>query len=555
MDAEFSDRYACLSYVWGGAKTLKTEKESLNSLKEENSLEARRDEIPRTIRDTIDLVHQLGIPYLWVDSLCIVQDDAESKHNQIEAMAGVYANAYVTIIAGNGWDADHGLRGIQGVTLPRQLSPFSKSDFRENLQQYSSIWYSRGWTFQELLFSPRKIMFQYQLATWQCNQSAWHETSLSKISLPLIDAYFKPKISPWQGEIEVSAFPDIQQYIKLVREYSRRKLTYSDDALPAISSLLSVMSSSFDGGFISGLPEMFFDEALLWQPMESMQRRSSSPGANNPPSWSWAGWEGDLMGPPWEEHYNHLAFKQPRFRGWRARRDVELPVIPIVQWYWGNHLDENVPVSPSGGRYVEHFTRHATNIPTGWRRYATYYKYNNDPRFLATYPLPIPEGQSSRVISARYLFCRTTRAYLRSALEKKILIKLDLGNYYSTMLEDKDCNIVGSLNLNLSPAHSLSERSGIQFELVAISAGTTLSKNALDVLPTGGREASYALGWGHNTSNFKVGEDMLTGLVERFYYVLWIQWENGIAYRRGLGRVLKDAWEREVVDEIDLVLG
>jgi hypothetical protein len=117
-------RYAYLSYVWGGVKTLKTGRSTFGSLMEKNSLEARWDEITRTIRDTIHLVKQLCIPYLWVDALCIVQDDIVSKHDQIQAMAGIYANAYVTIIAGNGWDADHGLRGIQGVTEPRHLSRF-----------------------------------------------------------------------------------------------------------------------------------------------------------------------------------------------------------------------------------------------------------------------------------------------------------------------------------------------------------------------------------------------------------------------------------------------
>jgi hypothetical protein len=89
--------------------------------------------------------------------------------SKIQAMAGIYANTYVTVIAGNVWDADHALHSIQRVTAPRQLSTFSKDDFRENLQPYSSIWYSRGWTFQETVFSPRKIMFQYQLAIWECN--------------------------------------------------------------------------------------------------------------------------------------------------------------------------------------------------------------------------------------------------------------------------------------------------------------------------------------------------------------------------------------------------
>jgi len=113
----------------------------------DNSLTAQWDEIPKTIKHAIGLVDQLGLRYIWVNSLCILQDDEESKHDQIQAMAGIYANAYVTIIAGNGWDANHGLHGVQGVTEPRQLSSFLKHDFRENLQPYSSIWYTRGWTF------------------------------------------------------------------------------------------------------------------------------------------------------------------------------------------------------------------------------------------------------------------------------------------------------------------------------------------------------------------------------------------------------------------------
>jgi hypothetical protein len=147
---EPSFRYACLSYVWGGSTTLKTVKDNLESLLAPNSLREHQNEVPRTIRDTIGLVEQLNIHYLWVDALCVVQDDLESKHTQIQAMAGIYANAYFTIIAASGWDADHGLRGIQGVTEPRQVSTFSKGDFQENLQPFDSIWYSRGWTFQEL---------------------------------------------------------------------------------------------------------------------------------------------------------------------------------------------------------------------------------------------------------------------------------------------------------------------------------------------------------------------------------------------------------------------
>jgi hypothetical protein len=65
----------------------------------------------------------------------------------------------------------------------------------------------------------------------------------------------------------------VKQYIDLVRDYAKRKITYGKDGLLAINGLVSVMSSSFWGGFVSGLPEMLFDEALLWQLSEPMQKR------------------------------------------------------------------------------------------------------------------------------------------------------------------------------------------------------------------------------------------------------------------------------------------
>lgn len=100
---------------------LRTGSANIDSLMEEQSLERLRDEIPKTTRDTIGICTQIGILFLWVDALCIIQDGSDSKHCDIQAMSGIYANAHVTIIAANGCDANHGLRGIPGVTDARQL--------------------------------------------------------------------------------------------------------------------------------------------------------------------------------------------------------------------------------------------------------------------------------------------------------------------------------------------------------------------------------------------------------------------------------------------------
>jgi hypothetical protein len=98
-------------------------------------------------------------------------------------------------------------------------------------------------------------MFQYQLAIWEYNEASWHESSLSEVSTSLNT--FEPHINPFQFRIEISPWPDIKQYINLVCGYTSRKLTHGGDGLNAISSLLSVLSSSFNGNLIYGLPEMF----------------------------------------------------------------------------------------------------------------------------------------------------------------------------------------------------------------------------------------------------------------------------------------------------------
>jgi hypothetical protein len=167
------------------------------------------------------------------------------------------------------------------------------------------------------------------------------------------------------------------------------------------------MSASFSGGFINGLPEMFFDEALLWQPREPMQRRFNSTDRENPPSWAWAGWEGAIMASAWEEHFGHLMFRRAHFERWHARGDIALPVIPTVKWTWGRTLEERFPINPSGLRYAEHLTEPSLPLPSGWSKKGLVYTFDEDPapQLRIHYPSPMakdlalfPPGTSSVVL-------------------------------------------------------------------------------------------------------------------------------------------------------------
>lgn len=86
-----------------------------------HSLSKAWERVPATIQDAIILDRKLGIRFLWVDRLCIVQDDEASVQSNIAQMASIYAQSYFIIIATDG-DSETGIPGISGGSKPRALS-------------------------------------------------------------------------------------------------------------------------------------------------------------------------------------------------------------------------------------------------------------------------------------------------------------------------------------------------------------------------------------------------------------------------------------------------
>lgn len=133
VPASPNERYISLSYVWGHVSSLHLQRANVNTLTSQGAL--RRgdviDRIPLTILHAIEITRLLGERYLWVDSLCIVQDDESGgKQEQLNNMAAIYANASITLIAADGFDASYGLRGIRDISSPvercisQELIPF-----------------------------------------------------------------------------------------------------------------------------------------------------------------------------------------------------------------------------------------------------------------------------------------------------------------------------------------------------------------------------------------------------------------------------------------------
>ncbi|KAF8856288.1 HET-domain-containing protein [Acephala macrosclerotiorum] len=295
--------YVALSYVWGLTKNYTTEISNIRIHQQQGSLETFLDEIPKVIRDAMDLVRRLGLRYLWVDSLCIVQNSKRSWTLNARMMNVIYGNAHLTICAADGADAWFGLRALDtsGHSTTQHIAECAPG-VRLMVSQLAetginaSVWNTRAWTFQERLLSKRCLIFTDGRVFFQCRSATMSEDLVSEShgagwSLDLAKAL--PQILH-----ELKRRP-IRVYMNCMSRYSERQLTKAKDILAAFNGVSNMISDIMLSPFIFGLPSSHFDLALLWAPLSPVSRRVQGPKEDFQdlvfPSWSWCGWKGGSM--------------------------------------------------------------------------------------------------------------------------------------------------------------------------------------------------------------------------------------------------------------------
>ena len=311
-------RYVALSYVWGrNAQRLTLTRGNCTHLGEIVSLQP--EYISQTIADAFRVVEMLGERYLWVDSLSIVQDDENDLAAHLPSMGSIYHRAVLTIIAGSGVDANSGLPGIQqsrsaqhimgplgGGALIACCIPRIKNINDLGSQHHyldGSEWNSRGWTLQEKVFSRRCLYFMEEQIYWECKMDSWCEESCFEAHQLRSSA--EKRCSWREGASEMGSSPllegigigtgmitpvERQYFKKYVRDYSRRSLTFDEDAERAIAGLLQTLSEYTGAQFWHGLPIPIFDECIWWGVTGEAVRRSSTTW----PSWSWLAWKDEV---------------------------------------------------------------------------------------------------------------------------------------------------------------------------------------------------------------------------------------------------------------------
>jgi Heterokaryon incompatibility protein (HET) len=306
-----TERYLALSYVWGASAqgwclTMKW----LEAVGKERFLDTVS--LPTTISDAIELVCRLGERFLWVDSLCILQDSEEDKLQQISRMSSIYEQALITIIAASATDANGGLPGVQPGT--RKSIPYVLRTKElilvsclEAVQMDSDrdVWAwpidERKWTFQEDVFSRRCLFFFEEQIYWRCKCTTWSEEMLLQpTEHSPFDDWENSFLEARSLYIEKIKTRDTEKFARRYRDlvsiYSARSTTYPADALHGFQGVLSIISRQTDIAFIVALPVPGFNSHLLWDLPPGpehwyMESETTFPRNALFPSWSWLGWD------------------------------------------------------------------------------------------------------------------------------------------------------------------------------------------------------------------------------------------------------------------------
>ncbi|PVH68741.1 HET-domain-containing protein, partial [Cadophora sp. DSE1049] len=262
-------RYAALSYCWGKTETLKTQRWNM----EAHTKQIPMLSLPRSLQDAVTVTRMLGIQYLWIDALCIIQDDVADWNEQSAAMYDIYRHSYVTISATSAQDAE--------------------TSWLENRENGSApVKLARAWTLQERILSPRVLHFGAHQMVLECETCTVSEAGIDKVWGPLYGeaTTYISRHSRKMGRNPKDRL--LLCWYELLKEYTKRSLTKEEDKLVALLGIIDLIRGKISDEIVAGLWRTDIPRGLCWIVLDNAHsRRPSTPRA---PSWSWLVMDGRL---------------------------------------------------------------------------------------------------------------------------------------------------------------------------------------------------------------------------------------------------------------------
>jgi hypothetical protein len=270
--------YAALSHCWGSLSFTTLKKDNLSSFQQR----IPPDALTKTFRDAIDICRYLDIPYLWIDSLCIIQDSAEDWAKQSALMAHIYGECDLNIAATSAEDGNVGCFLDRPKNWNVQIRPLpEREDILYDCLPYpllnpeKDVLNQRGWVVQERYLSRRTLHFTSNEVFWECDGLSACETCPGgNPSRPTPFCEYELK----RRGINRTNWDN------LVTQYSGARLTQASDRLIAIEGLARAVEANTSDRYVAGMWQEWIERQLAWSPSEEFR-----PIANKlAPSWSWA---------------------------------------------------------------------------------------------------------------------------------------------------------------------------------------------------------------------------------------------------------------------------
>jgi hypothetical protein len=296
--------YATLSHCWGLSEFFKLRRDNLSAVQEKINIR----ELPKTFQDAISIARELGFEYLWIDSLCIIQDDANDWENESSLMCSVYSHAGLNIAAAGAADGSQGCiferPPLQFWTYPVCL------EFQDKERKFRFVDYTtydrcvqsqplvkRAWALQERLLAQQTLHFSRTEVFWECKNKlaceSFPDNIPSLFSYP--EDFNKTKELKWH-------------YV--LQDYTAAKLTYGRDKLVALSGIAKTFQQVAKDQYLAGMWRRGLESTLCWTvgPDGPGPYEQDRPSEERAPSWSWASVDGQIclpwqdLGTDWDQH-------------------------------------------------------------------------------------------------------------------------------------------------------------------------------------------------------------------------------------------------------------
>ncbi|TDZ16726.1 hypothetical protein Cob_v010389 [Colletotrichum orbiculare MAFF 240422] len=272
-------KYASLSYCWGLEPFTKLTVDNISAFLGGIVIE----QLPKTFRDAMYVARKLGLSYIWIDALCIVQqgDDHMDWLTESGRMGSIYGGCHVTIAASSATSVHGGLfsewKHYSGgfcarVTTTKHCTTRNFHSINIYAESSGNTALSRrAWTLQERLLSARVMYFGKTGIFWECRCAIKSEFLSDDLQWPLGEFFVRPEGKEWEWSFIVS-------------HYTRAELSNPSDRLPALSGIARRQHEANGKHYLAGMWRERLVTQLAWFRNGIRKKRPSW----RAPSWSWA---------------------------------------------------------------------------------------------------------------------------------------------------------------------------------------------------------------------------------------------------------------------------